>query len=704
MANQLIHEQSPYLLQHAHNPVDWHPWSDEAFAKAGAENKPVIISIGYAACHWCHVMERESFEDAQTAAYMNAHFVCIKVDREEHPDVDALYMDAVQAISGSGGWPLNAFATPERIPFYGGTYFPPRPAFNRPSWMQVLVRMHDLWTAQPEEVRAQSEQMVEYLQKVAKPATGATSGIIKDDCERMAEALLKMADKEWGGFGAAPKFPGTMAIAFLLENHYYTGNEVALAHALLSLDCMIEGGIHDQIGGGFSRYSTDREWLAPHFEKMLYDNALLISTLCDAVKLCSSKNQETTSILADGGYAARGNFANAEADEPGRRVERYKEVIRETIAFVNRELRDENSGAFYSALDADSEGEEGKFYTWTWPEWNKIICGDPLPASFFGVSESGNWEHTNILHQSESPTVLAEAFRISEEEVLARIDAAKQKLVDARSTRIRPQTDDKSLLSWNALMNIALTKAGVVLEEQRYLEQAGAHMQWMMEAFLKGGRLNHVWKNNHARIPAKLDDYVYLMSAMIQLGAATGAPEWIVEAARLGEVVNKLFGEEAGGCFFYLSSSGQTDVAVRKIDVYDGATPSANAVLAGVLQSLGMLMERSDWTGRGAEMISRMAGTAARYPYSFAHWVTLAQRSTAGLKTIVVAGRDAAKAQQELNRVSPPHAIIINALNAAKLLPLAAGKESVAETLIFVCTESACMPPVSNSHDALSLL
>ena len=673
MPNRLIREQSPYLLQHAHNPVDWYPWGDEPFQKATEEGKPLIVSIGYAACHWCHVMEHESFEDDETAAYMNEHFVCIKVDREEHPDVDHLYMDAIQAISGSGGWPLNAFVTPDRIPFYGGTYYPPRPAYNRPSWLQVMQRMHDLWTKQRSEVEAQSEQMIRYLRQNSGVAAGEVSAGSAADSKEMAAALMKMADRQWGGFGSAPKFPGTMALSFLLEYHQYTGEKDALEHALLSLDRMIAGGIYDQLGGGFARYSTDREWLAPHFEKMLYDNALLISTLCDAWKIT--------------------------------RAPRYETVIRETIAFVNRELRDEATGAFFSALDADSEGVEGKFYTWTYEEWLRDTAGgDPLAENYFDIREAGNWEGTNILHEAVPFEELSAKHGLSEAEARQHIDSVKALLLAARSRRVRPQLDDKSLLSWNALMNSALTKAGQVLEDEAFLRQAAGHMRWMYTAFTGiNGALMHTWKGGSARIPAKLDDYAYLMQAMIQLGAVTGDHSWILKAEVLcGEVVRLFSGEHAP--FFYFSSSLQTDIPVRKTDVYDGALPSANAVMAQVMQLLGMLVERSELTAQAEEMLQRQRSAALRYTYSFAHWATLLQRTQAIPKTVVVAGKFSEKIHAEISRAAPPHAIIIHAFKAAEMLSLTADKKSDKVSLIFVCTGKACLPPVTTPADALQLL
>lgn len=672
MPNRLIHEQSPYLLQHAHNPVDWYPWGDEAFQKAKSENMPVIVSIGYAACHWCHVMERESFEDAGTAAYMNEHFVCVKVDREEHPDVDAFFMDAVQAISGSGGWPLNAFATPDRVPFFAGTYYPPHPAYNRPSWMQVLQRMNEIWTMQQEEVSAQSVQMIAYLRQISNAVSGPFSEVSREDCLAMAAALLQGADKDWGGFGTAPKFPATMALGFLLEHYLYFGDEAALHHALFSLDRMIAGGIYDQLGGGFARYSTDRQWLAPHFEKMLYDNALMVSVLCDAFRI---------------------------APKP-----RYREVIEETIAFVNRKLRSPEGG-FFCALDADSEGVEGKFYTWTWEEWSDATGGgNALGEAFFGIEKSGNWEGTNILHEAMSLEDAARRCGLADEQADTQLQALKSSLFRRRAGRVRPQTDDKSLLSWNALMNAALTKAGIVLENEGFLRQAADHMQWMSRAFRGAdGALMHVWKSDEARIMAKLDDYAFLAQAMVALGAATGAHRWIIEAGKLCEPALQLFRQE-GSPFLYLTASAQADIPVRKADVYDGVMPSANAAMAGLLQALGMLLERSEWTARAEDMMGQMLQAARQHTYSFGQWAILLQRSLAKPKTVVVSGIKAQQVHAELTRVCPPHAIVIEGQNAAEKLPLTAEKKSDADSLIFVCTAKACLPPVPYLQDALRLL
>ncbi|MGN6567160.1 MAG: thioredoxin domain-containing protein [Flavipsychrobacter sp.] len=673
MANRLINEQSPYLLQHAHNPVDWYAWGDEPFERAKQENKPVLISIGYAACHWCHVMEHESFEHEEVAAYMNEHFINIKVDREEHPDVDHMYMDAVQAIIGSGGWPLNVFATPDRVPFYGGTYFPPRQAFNRPSWMQILARMNEIWHQQRDEVNAQTEQMLQYLRQASQIGGSATEkDWSMDNCRQIAESLLKQADTRLGGFGNAPKFPGSMAISFLLEHYHFTGYEPALKQALLSLDAMIEGGIYDQLGGGFARYATDAAWLVPHFEKMLYDNALLILSLCDAYSL--TKKQ------------------------------RYKEIIEETIIFVNRELKD-SSGAYYSALDADSEGVEGKFYTWTWAEWKDAVgkAGDPLAEAYFGVSENGNWEETNILHIAKPLSEVAAALNVPVDEAKQHIDELKKRLFQWRSARIRPLTDDKSLLSWNALMNLALTKSAVTLDEPGYLLQAEEHMQWMLQNFNLQGELMHVWKQGKARVPAKLDDYAYLIQAMLQLGAATGDNRYLLEANKWLTSSIEEFAHESGN-FFYYTSARQADIPVRKVDIYDGALPSANAVMAHNLLLAGLYMEKNEWLEHAGYILQKMSDTAIRYAYSFGYWGMLLQRYAANMRVVMCVGSNADAAARQLRSSFIPHCFVITSEKEIFDIPVLKGKFLTNELLIFVCTQQSCLAPVTNAADALHLI
>lgn len=673
MPNRLIDEQSPYLLQHAHNPVDWYPWGSEAFEKAKKENRPVLVSIGYAACHWCHVMERESFENETVAKYMNEHFVNIKVDREEYPDVDHMYMDAVQAIVGNGGWPLNVFVTPDRVPFYGGTYFPPRSMYGRLSWPEVLERMNTIWHEQQEEVSAQTEQMVQFLKNASSiSATAPENELSWDSVDKLIKELLRVGDKEKGGFSKAPKFLGTMAISALVNQYYYKGNEEALKHAMLSLDKMLDGGIYDQVGGGISRYATDDNWLIPHFEKMLYDNALLVSTLSD-VFLVTGK-------------------------------ERYKRAIIDIVSFVNGELKQKDGEAFYSALDADSEGVEGKFYTWTWVDWQRVVGGDEVVEAYYGVEPDGNWEGVNILHVSTGVAEVAKQFGISEEDVMSRVRLVNEKLKAERAKRVRPQLDDKSLLSWNALMNIALSKASIAVDDKAYLQQAEGHMRWMLSAYDKGdGKLYHTWKEGKPKINAKLDDHAYLIRALIELASATGDGQWLIMANDFMELLQKYFAHDNNG-FFYFSSSFDNEVPVRKVDIYDGAQPSANAIIADSLIKLGLCMEKSSWIEQGSFMIKKIAPTAEKYPYSFGQWAIGEQCLLAGYKTAVLTGSDD-NFYKQLTALYTPSVVKlkVNNENIVKL-PVAAYKSPNEKVEVYVCDEEACMPLADNFEVAKELL
>lgn len=681
MANRLQHETSPYLLQHANNPVDWYPWGEEAFERAKEEHKPVLVSIGYAACHWCHVMEHESFEDLAVADFMNEHFINIKVDREEHPDVDHLYMDALQAMTGAGGWPLNMFVTPDKKPFYGGTYFPPVSMYGRSSWIDLLVTLDKAWHEKPEEIQLQSEQMLQHLRQASIVGTvAAHEQLLKDDdIDTLALNLLHNADKESGGFGGAPKFPPTGSLQFLLEYEHFhkkrneTIAKEALEHALFSLDKMIEGGIYDQIGGGFSRYATDKDWLVPHFEKMLYDNALLLSVLCNAYRITGNK--------------------------------RYSSVIEDTILFCKRELRSEKSPGFYCALDADSEGVEGKFYTWNWMQWKDLMEEThPAMAAYFGVSEKGNWEGTNILNVA-----------VSEEEILKRynlepiawnhlLKEAKHKLFVKRAERIRPATDDKMLLSWNALMNIALVDASIALSANDYLSDAIEHMSWMLSTFnIADGGLYHVCKNEQAKIPAKLDDYAYLIKALYHLASASFDEKYIAEANRLMLYVHEHFLNE-DKTFYYFSSDSQKDILVRKVELYDGATPAANSVMMENLWNMGNLMEQSLWTAQSEAMLFAQKQAVIRYPSSFARWAIFMQRYKAGLKQLVICGAQAADQLREWNENLYPEVLAIALNKPADKVPAALHKYIPGRTLLYLCEQFICKSPVSSIPELRSLL
>ena len=671
--NRLAQESSPYLLQHAHNPVDWFPWGDEAFEKAKKEDMPIIVSIGYAACHWCHVMERESFENEETAALMNAHFINIKVDREERPDVDHIYMDAVQAISGSGGWPLNVFLTPEGKPFYGGTYFPPQRAFNRASWPEVLTAIANAYKEGRDKIEEDAQKLTEHLQ--ASNAFGTASGHAIFDKEAIHTAfdnIIKQADKEWGGFGRAPKFPQTFTINFLLRYSFLTNNEQARQQALLSLDKMAQGGLYDHAGGGFARYSTDREWLVPHFEKMLYDNALLVDSLCEA-------------------YLLTGD-------------EKYKEVIDQTLEFVQRELTHE-SGGFYSALDADSEGVEGKFYVWSNDEVNALLGEDAeLFCKYYDITPVGNWEGRNILFVKTPLPDFAVQNGLDEKPLKSLLAAGRQKLLQQRESRVRPQLDDKVLLGWNALMNIAYIKAYAATGNEAYRQVAERNMAFLLSAFkAENGLLHHTWKGGKAKYPAFLDDYSYLIAALIELAQATGHFTWLEEAENLTGKVLEGFSDTETPLFFFTHAT-QTDILLRKKEVYDGATPSGNSVMAQNLYRLGILLDKGEWRSRAEAMLAAFGEVSVKYPTSFGVWLSLLMEAVWGTAEIAIVGADWENFLHEVQKIYVPHKILMAAEQASEKFPLLSGRNNYGKTSLYLCENYACRTPVNTIASFKSLL
>jgi uncharacterized protein len=661
--NRLIHETSPYLLQHAHNPVDWFPWSEEAFAKAREENKPVLVSIGYAACHWCHVMERESFEDSAVAQFMNARFVNIKVDREERPDVDHIYMDAVQAMSGSGGWPLNVFLFPDGKPFYGGTYFPPQRAFNRASWMEVLNAVSNAYKEKETDLISQADNLTNHLK--AGNQIHSSTGDFHFDIEKTDFAfsqLMTSADEEWGGFGRAPKFPQTFAIGFLLRYSFLRGNKQAEKQALLSIDKMIEGGMYDQFGGGFARYSTDTEWLVPHFEKMLYDNALLLNVMAEALQLTGDK--------------------------------KYRQTISETAGFIERELT-HPAGGFYSALDADSEGEEGKYYVWDYDEAKQLLGDDGiLFCAYYDITPAGNWEGKNIPRVKLPAKEFATQHGISEEKLHSVLSTGRQVLLAAREKRVHPGLDDKILLGWNALMNHALSKAYAATGEERYKNLAIKNMVFMLEAFNAGDKgLFHTWKDNKARIPAFLDDYSYLVAALLELAKVTMDYSWVDNAAELAGFVEEKFSVEDRTLFYY-TPDFQSDILLRKIELYDGATPSGNSVMARNLYELSLLLNRPAWRHRAEKMVAGIGEVAGKYPTSFGGWLCLLMEITTGTNEVVILGPGAEDAGRKLLKSFVPHTILMVSHNENDHFPLLEGKKINGKTLFFLCKNYACQAPV----------
>ena len=675
--NRLVHENSPYLLQHAHNPVDWYPWGKEALERAKKEDKPILVSIGYSACHWCHVMERESFENEDTAALMNEYFINIKIDREERPDLDHIYMDAVQAMTGSGGWPLNVFLTPEGKPFYGGTYFPPVRAYNRASWPEVLKSIHKAYSLNKNDIEAQAENLTEHIKKanaVGSSDTKVDQSLYTDETlDIVAENLLKTADTEWGGFGKAPKFPQTFSIINLLRHFHYTKHQSSLDQALLSLDKMIYGGIYDQLGGGFARYSTDEKWLAPHFEKMLYDNALIISAMAEAYQLTQ--------------------------------FPLYKNTIDHTMEFIKREMLS-REGGFYSAIDADSEGVEGKFYTWQKAEIDELLGEESgLFCEYYNIEEEGNWEHTNILWVKNPPENFAQEKGITIDELNDIISEASKKLFSHRDKRIRPQLDDKILLSWNALMVTACCKAYAATGYNSYKELATDNMLFLERVFKteEGTVFFHTYKGGNAKYPAFLDDYAYLAEAYIHLQEITGEASYLAKGKEIVEIVIKHFGEEETG-FFFFTSDLQEDVIVRKKEVYDGATPSGNSVMAFNLFYLGMIYDLPEWKNRALRLVSATGAGISRHPGSFGNWACVLRMLSGKTNEIAIVGKNSPDLLKEILKLFLPGSIIQSSVTRNDDFPLLKGKDADEEANIFVCKGYACNKPVKNVKEFKALL
>jgi len=670
--NHLIHETSPYLLQHAHNPVNWYPWGEDALQKAKEEDKPILVSIGYAACHWCHVMERESFEDESTAALMNEYFINIKIDREERPDLDHIYMDAVQAMSGSGGWPLNVFLTPDTKPFFGGTYFPPARAYNRASWKEVLTGVYKGYREKKEEIVSQAENLTAHLLSansfgIQKPVAGEEALLFSDEqLQTIAQHILANADTEWGGFGKAPKFPQSFSIQYLLRHYHFTKEETSLRQALISLDKMIDGGIYDQLGGGFARYSTDNEWLAPHFEKMLYDNALLVSVMAEAYQLTHKPH--------------------------------YAKTIRQTLAFIEREMLSNENG-FYSALDADSESVEGKFYTWSKKETDDLLGEDAaLFAKFYDTTEKGNWEHTNILWVKQPIEQFAKANNISAEHLEQTLADCRNILLQARSKRIRPLLDDKILLGWNALMNTACSKASAALNDTSYKEIAVKNMAFIESKFIgDNGHWYHTYKNSQARIPAFLDDYAYLIQAYIHLQEITGNGDYLVKAKNLCGWVIENFEEPETGFFFY-THKGQPDVIIRKKEVYDGAVPSGNAVMAHNLLYLSIVFDQPEWAERAHGLLQSLSKAITKYPGSFGVWALAAQLVTKGMLEIAITGQHAKEFLCPVLERFIPNKILQAEETNSHIFPLLTGKTESEKgvTAFYLCRNYTCKAPFYN--------
>ena len=650
--NRLQTETSPYLLQHAQNPVDWFPWGAEALTKAKAENKPILVSIGYSACHWCHVMEHESFEKDEVAEVMNRHFVSIKIDREERPDIDAIYMDAVQAMGVQGGWPLNVFLMPDGKPFYGGTYFP------KQNWIKLLEAVHHGFTNNQDELQKSADGFTENMlfKDSEKYGLSADNQIFtNDELDKMYHKLAQTFDSEWGGFERSPKFPMPSVWQFLLRYAHLQKDEIALNHLKFTLNKMAIGGIYDQLGGGFARYSVDGEWFCPHFEKMLYDNGQLVSLYAQAHTL---------------------------TQEP-----LYKEVVYETIGWLSREMTSPEGG-FYSALDADSEGVEGKFYVWTKAEIGEILGENT--ESFcqnYQVSDYGNWEHgVSILWKKEA-------------NLNADFKESIEKLMTKRADRIRPGLDDKILCSWNGLMLNGLVDAYRAFGEKRFLDLALKNAHFIKDNFLKDSVLNHSYKNGETKIQGFLEDYAAVIEAYINLYQATFEENWLHLAEKLTLYVCQNFWDEEDQLFYFTDGNAEELIA-RKKEIFDNVIPSSNSIMARNLYTLGILLDREDFKDLSILMLSKMKNLLLSNVDYLTNWACLATQMISATAEIAIVGKEVNEFRKEIDSRFYPNKVISGTTSESKLPLLENRMSKEGETKIFVCYNKTCQLPVKSVAEA----
>jgi len=662
--NALIHETSPYLLQHAHNPVEWHPWSDEALEKAKRENKMLLISIGYSSCHWCHVMERESFEDTSVAKVMNDNFICIKVDREERPDVDHLYMEAVQLLTRSGGWPLNCFALPDGRPFYGGTYF------RRNDWVSICERVAKEYREKPDEVVAFAEKLTEGVVTSNEISHNEKEPFFHSELLEIGVAEWKKSfDSKYGGEDRAPKFPLPTNQLFLLRYAKLQQDPEVMQHVLLTLDKMALGGIYDQLGGGFARYSTDVKWLVPHFEKMLYDNAQLLSVYAEAYQL-------TKKPL-------------------------YRDVLLETVQFCNRELSNQQ-GVFYSALDADSEGEEGKFYVWSKDELQQELDRDfAFAKRYFNLNDDGYWEHGNyILTRSQSDEDFAQKEEMPVGEVKATKQRIYQKLLEKRAERIRPGLDDKSLTSWNGLMLKGLCDAYLATHHKPMLETAlqTAHFITVTQK-QSDGSLYHSYKDGKSSIQGFLEDYAFSIEGLLALYSVTQDVKWLHEAEQLNKIAVERFYQSENGMFRFGELNNDALLS-QKIEVNDNVIPASNSAMARNLFYLGLLLENETYQGYAEVLLNNVQTGIARYPQGYSNWGVLLLHYTHPFYEVAIAGEQAHQKTLEMGSFYYPNSLLIGTKEPVDI-GLFQNRFVDGKTLIYVCRDKACQLPTESVSEAV---
>ena len=666
--NRLINSTSPYLQQHAHNPVDWYEWGEDALLRAKQENKPILVSIGYSSCHWCHVMEREVFENDELAARMNEYLVCIKVDREERPDVDQIYIDAVQAMGIHGGWPLNVFLTPDQKPFYGGTYFPPQ------QWTQVLTGVNKAFRERRSEVEESASQFAEHLaqQDISRFIQNTEPSTLDSDLKQMFSKLQNSFDGVWGGLDKEPKFIMPSVWLWMLRYHYITKDENALKQILLTLNKIAMGGIYDQIGGGFARYSVDTYWFAPHFEKMLYDNSQLLSLYAEAYQLTKDES--------------------------------FKNIIEETFEWLQTEMM-HSEGGFYSALDADSEGVEGKFYSWTQDELKDILGPEfDLIAQYYSVKLEGNWEHgRNILFRSQSDETFFQKNKVDTHRWKNDLRSVKDKLLEVRDKRIPPGLDDKLITSWNCMTISGLMDCFKATHDDRYLKAALKAMEFLERELMESSTLFRSYKGKRSQTHAFLDDYAYLIQAYIRLYQNTFTEYWIKRAEQFMVHTIDHFLDSGDGYFLFSGKYGEKLIANKK-EIFDNVIPASNSVMAQNLWHLGTILDKEEWKQMGRKMVMSLSHIIKSDPNYMSNWAITFTEIGKGLAEVAFVGEECMTLKAQFDQHFAPFALTMGATTESRL-PLLEGKTTIeGKSAIYVCYDKTCQRPVTSVEEARSQL
>jgi uncharacterized protein len=667
-ANRLLQATSPYLLQHAYNPVDWFEWGAEALAKAVQEDKPILVSIGYSSCHWCHVMERESFEDTAIASLMNESFVCIKVDREERPDIDQIYMEAVQAMGIHGGWPLNVFLTPEQKPFYGGTYFQPQ------VWTTVLKNIHEAYNTKKNEIHESAEELTRILSggDLERFRSNKNNRNLTDALDVIYNHLENKFDTTWGGLDKAPKFIMPSIWLWLLRYHYLTGNKAAVNHINLTLLKILDGGIYDQVGGGFARYSVDAEWFAPHFEKMLYDNAQLMSLYAEAFTLTHHPD--------------------------------YKRALHETFSWLKREMT-HPEGGFYSALDADSEGVEGKYYCWTKQEIDSLLGNDAgLFCAYYGVTESGNWEHgQNILKRVMEEELFLSHHNLLPETWSSLLAQCNTILLTAREKRIKPGLDDKILSGWNAMMITGLVDAYHATGDEEFYQAAKKAMTFLEKNLLAGNTLYRSFKEKPMLTEAFLEDYAWLIKAYLKLYQADFNESWLTKASAQTSYVIRNFYDSEDGLFFFTSATAEKLIA-RKKEIFDNVIPSSNSIMAMNLHHLSIMLDKPEWKTLAEKMINGFSDLIQKEPNYMSNWGIAYLELHASLAEVAIVGNTGIETSAVLHKTYLPLSLIMGTTSSSEL-PLLKGKTMLNnKTTLYVCRDYRCRQPVHSVPEAIAMI